>query len=228
MRAQPLAIFTTDCLHGHRQQHLLAQHIFQKETLPLIVADLSLSRGDRPLRRPSVRALRAIKQIEIALYILPYRFKAACAGQLHRGRQPAIEPDIFYYLVLSVMLFDQLRPALGMQTLHLPEVRPKVDRTRAKLFLKINRMELQLMQFDEHGHLRAPTYMPRRTRKHAQRRKSPGSKLKNKEGAEGCQGDSPQGIGALACTLRQNPKLSQFRHCVDIICGIIPSTNPPA
>src|SRR5207244_12558027 len=30
MRAQPLAIFTTDCLHGHRQQHLLAQHIFQK------------------------------------------------------------------------------------------------------------------------------------------------------------------------------------------------------
>src|SRR5436309_11742256 len=68
--------------------------------------------------------------------------------------------------------------------------------------------------------------MPRRTRKHAQRRKSPGSKLKNKEGAEGCQGDSPQGIGALACTLRQNPKLSQFRHCVDIICGIIPLTNP--
>src|SRR5438876_114053 len=33
--------------------------------------------------------------------------------------------------------------------------------------------------------------MPRRTRKHAQRRKSPGSKLKNKEGAKGCQGDSP-------------------------------------
>src|SRR5439155_1598417 len=99
-------------------------------------------------------------------------------------------------------------PAAPARAAHLP----KVDRTRAKLFLKINRMELQLMQFDEHGHLRAPTYMPRRTRKHAQRRKSPGSKLKNKEGAEGCQGDSPQGIGALACTLRQNPKLSQFRH----------------
>src|SRR5947209_19500828 len=112
------------------------------------------------------------------------------------------------------MLLDQLRPALGTQTFHLPQVRPKVDRTRAKLFLKINRMQLQLMQFDEHGNLRAPTYMPRRTRKHAQRRKSPGSKLKNKEGAEGCQGHSPQGISSLACTLRQNAQLFEYRICV--------------
>src|SRR5438876_2692534 len=206
MWAQPFAIFATDCLHGHRQQDLFAQHIFQKQTLALIVADLSLGRADRPVPPPSVPALRAIKPIEIVLYLLPYRFQAACAGQLDRGRQPAIKPDVFYYLALSVMLLDQLRPALGMQTFHLPEVRAKVDRTRAKLFLKINRMELQLMQFDEHGHLRAPTYMPRRTRKPAQRRRSPGAHLRIKSVRRGCQGDQPAGHWCFSLHIAAKPE----------------------
>src|SRR5437879_12218108 len=171
-----------------------------------MVADLSLSRADRPLRLTRVCAQRAIKQIELALYILPYRFQAACAGQLHRGDQPAIKPDVFYYLVLSVILLDQLRPALGTQTFHLPQVRPKVDRTRAKLFLKINRMELQLMQFDEHGHLRAPTYMPRRTRKHAQRRRSPGAHLRIKSVRRGCQGDQPAGHWCFSLHIAAKPE----------------------
>src|SRR5437867_12233262 len=104
------------------------------------------------------------------------------------------------------MLLDQLRPALGMQTFHLPQVRSKVYRTRTKLFLKINRMELQLMQFDEHGHLRAPTYMPRRTRKHAQRRRSPGSKVKNKEGGGGVSRRPPAGHCCFSLHIAAKPE----------------------
>ena len=61
-------------------------------------------------------------------------------------------------------------------------------------------------QFDEHGHLRAPIYMPRRTRKHAQRRKSPGSKLKNKEGADWVSRRPPAGHWCFSLHIAAKPE----------------------
>ena len=66
LRAQSLAVRAARNLQRQSQQHLLAQHIFQQDSLALIIADLGLRIGNRKLVAACVRAERTVKQFEIA------------------------------------------------------------------------------------------------------------------------------------------------------------------
>src|SRR6202162_6663917 len=49
VRTQTFAIFAANRLQWQRQQHLLAQRVFQKQPFALVVADLGLGVSDRKL-----------------------------------------------------------------------------------------------------------------------------------------------------------------------------------
>src|SRR4029078_11227842 len=102
---------------------------------------------------------------------LPYWFKATGTGQLQLCRQIPFQADVFYNLVLAVMLLDQVRMPRGLQGHFLLNVPAKVDHTRTNLLPEIQRTKFSLSNTEEHGNLRRPIKIPRRPRKHAQRRK---------------------------------------------------------
>src|ERR1700684_395770 len=110
VRAQSLAIFAARHLQWDGQQHLLAHHIVKQNSLAFIIADLSLRIGHRYLVPPRVRPLRTIQQVELALHILSKRLQAARTTRFEARRQSASDPYVLDYLVLTVMLLDQIRP----------------------------------------------------------------------------------------------------------------------
>ena len=63
-RTQTFAVFATNSLHRRRQQHLLAQNIFQQKTFALIIADFGLGFADRNFFAAPVHALRAVEQVK--------------------------------------------------------------------------------------------------------------------------------------------------------------------
>src|SRR5581483_8031786 len=85
-----------------------------------------------------------------------HRFKTTGASQFDAGCNRAIQAYVFDDLMLTVTLFDQLRPSGAAKRSTLAQVRPEIDHTGAELLLKIHRMELQLSDFDEHRELPRP------------------------------------------------------------------------
>src|SRR5246500_5870838 len=55
LRAQSFAVVAARYLQRQRQQHLLAQHVFEEKPVALIVTDLGLRVGDRKLIPPRIR-----------------------------------------------------------------------------------------------------------------------------------------------------------------------------
>src|SRR5712691_3580154 len=112
------------------------------------------------------------------------------------------------------MFFDQLSTPSRLQRAHLPQIRSKIDHTWANLFLEIDGIELQFMNLDEHQEPRRPYLVPRRARKHAQRRKfSRERELRIRVPAQRCQGSAPtpsrlrkkgsvEGVACLPVVLR--------------------------
>src|SRR6266403_387130 len=78
---QSLAVLTTQNFQRDREQHLLANSVFQKQAFALIVADFGFRVGYRQLFVPGVGAQRAIQQIKAARHLLDHRLDTARAGQ---------------------------------------------------------------------------------------------------------------------------------------------------
>src|ERR1019366_2986139 len=142
MRAKPLAVFATQRLQRHRQQHLLAQRIFEQQSFALVIPDLGLGVSDRKLFVPSVGSEWAVQQIETALHGQHDRLKTTGASDFEVRLQLAFQPDVLHYLVLAVMLLNQVGPALAQQRRSLPYLFPEVDHTRTELLPKIERVKL--------------------------------------------------------------------------------------
>src|ERR1019366_99768 len=115
-----------------------------------------------------------VQKIEASLHLVHDRIETARASHFQARLQLALHPDVLHHLVLAVMLLDQIRPALAAQRRPLPDLRTQINRTRAELFPEIDRVNLQILNFDEHWNLRRPHSNYRKgPRKCAQRRKSP-------------------------------------------------------
>src|SRR6202034_4001884 len=115
-------------------------HIVEQNTLPFIIADLSLGAGHRDFVAPGVRPERTIQEIELAVHLLGQRFQAARAIRLQAGRQPALNPYILDDLVLAVMLFDQIGASAAFDRSDLAVIRPEIDGPGLKLLRKLDRM----------------------------------------------------------------------------------------
>ena len=91
MHAQAFAVFAAGDLQGQRQQHLLAQNIFEQKAVPLIIADLGFRVGHRKLVASRIGPERPVQQFELASDLLRHRFHAARALQLkpRRSVRPA-------------------------------------------------------------------------------------------------------------------------------------------
>ena len=100
------------------------------------------------------------------------RLQATGAGYLQAHIEVPLQPDVLNYLMLAVMLLNQVRSPFAPQGRTLAQLPPKIDRTGAELLAEIQRMSFQFLNFDEHRNLRRPQPVPRRPRKCAQRRKS--------------------------------------------------------
>ena len=100
MRAQALAIFAAGDLQRQRQQHLLAQNIFQQNSVALIIADLGFGVGHREFVAAGVRAERPVEQFEVAGNVLLHRFQTAGALQLDARRQTPSQAYVLDYLCL--------------------------------------------------------------------------------------------------------------------------------
>src|SRR5271166_4977783 len=87
------------------------------------------------------------------------------------------------------MLFDEIGAAFSAQHRSLPYIFAEVDRARAELLPEIDRVKLQLLDFDEHQNLRRPRPIPRRPAEaRTETKVSQGAMIKNKGRKSGCQG----------------------------------------
>lgn len=150
VRAQTLAVVAADRFQGQSKDDLFLQNILQLQSLTLIIADLGLGGSHRKLCLARVSSLRAIQQIELVRHLLQDRFEAASTGQLNPGLQVPAKAYVLYYLMLAVLLFDQLSPSGGMQHFYLSQVFPEIKHTRVNFLFEINGMQLKFVDFDEH------------------------------------------------------------------------------
>src|SRR5581483_8402819 len=157
MRTQAFALFFTNRTQRQRQQNLLAQNVFEQQTFSLIIPDLGLNRGHRELFASGVRTLRTIEQIKLLHQLVFYRFQAPCTCKFHMSLKTAGNAYIVDQLVLAVLLAHQLSPACGVYLSTLPDLRAEIDHSRPNPLVKIDRMNLQLANLNEHGNLRAPS-----------------------------------------------------------------------
>src|SRR5262249_5055289 len=94
VRAQTLAVFAANLLGRHGQQDLLLQRVFEKQSLTLIVANLSFSAADGNIFAPRVNALRAVDEVELFRHGVSYRFQATGTTALDLSGKLADQPDV--------------------------------------------------------------------------------------------------------------------------------------
>ena len=169
LRTQALAVFLADGLQRQRQKHLLAQDIFQQNTLALIVTDFGFRIGDRELIAPGIYTQGAIQQLELAVYIVADGLKTTRALQFQTCEKASAQAYIFNNLVLAVMFLDQFGAPDCFQRRALADICTKIDDTGLELFLKFARTNFQIFDVEEHpGNLRGNRAGPD-PRKHARR-----------------------------------------------------------
>src|ERR1700687_1148296 len=156
MHTQALAIFAARDFQGQRQQHLLTQNVFQQNSVALIIADFGFRVGHRKLIAARVRAERPVEQLKLTSYLLGDRLNASGAVQFQSRREPPPQPYVLDYLVLAVMLFDNLGMPGCFQRRTLPGFASQINRIGLKLLFKIQRMTFQLIYVQEHCETSAP------------------------------------------------------------------------
>jgi hypothetical protein len=156
MWAQTLAVFAADCLQRQRQENLLPQNIFQEQTVSLIIPDLGLGCGYGKRFFSGVGALRTVEKLKLLRNILMNRLKTTRTSHLDPRRELADYTDVIDNMVLAMMFLNQLGSTDAGQFALLPKVRAKIDGSGRKMLVKINGMNLQLSDFDEHFGTSAP------------------------------------------------------------------------
>jgi hypothetical protein len=173
MWAQTFAVLAADRLQRQRQQDLLPQNVFKEQTFSLIITDLGLGCGHRKLFFAGIRTLRAVEQLEVLGDIAVDQLKTASARQLDPCCKVAYKAYVIDYMVLAVMLLDQLCAPLAVQIAFLPEVCAKVYGSGRKMLVKVHWVDLQFPDFDEHFGISAPPFCAGRGQ-HILRRKYSG------------------------------------------------------
>src|SRR5262252_2039354 len=135
-----------------------------------------------------IGAQRTIQQIEAPPDILHHRLKTARTSHFQASVELTFQPDVPDHLMFAVVLLHQISPPRGVQRFLLPDVLPKVNHTRSKLGLKIDRVQLQFVDFDKHGTSAPPTDTAQAAEVRTETKVSQGAILKDKGGGKGCQG----------------------------------------
>src|SRR6202162_2387456 len=156
MHTQALAIFAARDFQGQRQQHLLTQDVFQQNSVALIIADFGLRVGHRKLIAARVRPEGPVEQLKLTCDVLGDRLNAPGAIQFQSRREPSPQPYVLNYLMLAVMLFDNLGMPGCLQRRTLPGFASQINSIGLKLLLKIQRMTFQFMNVQEHCETSAP------------------------------------------------------------------------
>src|SRR5580692_7327552 len=151
MRTQPLAIFAAQGSNRSRQQHLLTQGIFQQQALALIIADFGFGFGNRYFIGPPVHAQWAVDQVETLVDIVDHRIQATGTAELQVGLYVSHQADIFNILMVPAMFDDQLCTAFAVQKADLAEIRPKLDCAGLIVFVKLQLMEFQFPNTNQHS-----------------------------------------------------------------------------
>src|SRR3984893_11369085 len=142
LRAETLAVFAADYFQRQREQNLLAQNDLQQNSLAFIIADLRLGIGDGKLVPSGIGPERTIQQFKLPDDILCYRLKAARTTLLQSCAKSAPEANVFYYLMLAVMLFDDFGASASIEGRALAEIATQIDDIRLELLRKVDRMEV--------------------------------------------------------------------------------------
>ena len=108
----------------------------------MIIADLGFRVGYRKLVAACVHTQRPVQQLKLPLNALRNRLQASRAFQFKAGRQPPAQPDVFYDLVLAMMLFYDFGASRGLEGGTLLGLATEVDDARLKLLLKFKRTNL--------------------------------------------------------------------------------------
>ncbi len=151
MRAQPLAIFPTQGPNRCCQQHLLTQDIFQQEAFALIIADFGLGFGNRYFVGPPIHAQWAVDQVEALVDVVNHRIQAAGTAELQMRLDLSHQAYVFNILMMPAMLHNQFGSAFAVQRADLAEIRPKLDPTGLIAFVKLQLMEFQFPNTNQHS-----------------------------------------------------------------------------
>src|SRR5664279_3991966 len=151
MRTQSLAVFATNQFHGRRQQHLLAQNVFQQKTFALIIADFGVRLGNSDSFRAAIDTKGPVQQIKRPVYRVRQRLETARTGNLESHVESANHTDVVNVFLMPAMLDDQLRPALGVKPSHLAEVSTKIHRSGREILVELHLLELQIRDPKEHS-----------------------------------------------------------------------------
>ena len=134
------------------------------------------------------------------------RIETARASHFQARLQLALQPDVLHHLVLAVMLFDQIRPALAAQRRPLPHIRTQIDHTRAELLPEIERVNLQILEFDEHWSVKPPPpplKLPQRPAEvHTETKVSQGAIDKDKGLKSLCQGKDDRHVASILSQMK--------------------------
>jgi hypothetical protein len=150
MRAQALAILTARHFQRQCQQNLLTQNVFEQKAFALIIADLGFGVGHRQLVPACVCAQWPIQQLKVSLHILRDRLKTTGTGQFEACCELTSQPYVLDYLVLTVMLLDELSAARRLKRGPRPDLASQVDDIGLKLLLEFDGMEFQFFDVEEH------------------------------------------------------------------------------
>src|SRR5215472_1599059 len=98
MRAQSFASRSAHLLGGKPQQNLLLQHVFEMQSLTLIVANLGFRGTDRGILASGVHSLRTIEQVEAFREGIAHRLEAARATSLDFHAKGAQHANVLDHL----------------------------------------------------------------------------------------------------------------------------------
>jgi hypothetical protein len=128
----------------------------------LIIADFRFRVGHGKLVSARVRAEWPVEQLKLAGNVLGDRLNAPGAVQFQSRREPPPQPYVPNYLMLAVMLFDNLGMPGRFQGRTLPNFASQINSIGLKLLFKIQRVAFQLIDVQEHRETSA-SMLPKRS-----------------------------------------------------------------
>src|ERR1035441_1934933 len=150
-RAKSLAVGLAQRPDRQGQKHLLAQHIFKRKTVLLIITDFRFRRSNRSLRRFRVGRRGTEDQVELGSQRNLHRLDAAGTGNLESARKAAPEPDVGHNVPGPAMLVQHLGSSGRGQLPGLFGLIAEIHRSRSQLQVKVDRLALQLAYLEFHA-----------------------------------------------------------------------------
>lgn len=150
MHAKTFAIWLAERSTGQGEKHLLTHDVFKQQTALVIIPYFGLIFGDGSLSGLGVCIFWPEEEVEVALERYGDGIDTACAEHLELTLVAGADADIFDFFGGTAMFDDEVGLALNGKGPHLPGVGRIFDDTGCDVFVKKERLVLQVKRFNEH------------------------------------------------------------------------------